>query len=184
MVGFSSRIMVNHYFDLNVFADCFSFISITYYFWMATFVVSVNRLVEVFDFSQFVGFLSFEPIKLFIAMWGQFTHHLTKFLSNLWKPTLFQTGYWRGGKRVETIKFSMDINSQTGSGSFKEVESNRDEGLFRTNSDNSFNTPSTMTSLFQSQNHLPQRSSNLPEQEWAIWAQVGPAVDSQTETRN
>src|SRR5260370_10055047 len=83
IVGFVSRTLVNHYFDLNVFSDCFSFISVTYYFCMAAFIVTVNHLVEVLDFSHFVNFLSFESIKPFIGIWGHFTHHLTKFLFNI-----------------------------------------------------------------------------------------------------
>ena len=98
IVGFISRIFINHYFGVNVFADCFSFVSTTYYFCMATFTVAVHHLVEVFDFSHFVNLLSFESIKPFIAMWGQFTNHLTKFLFNLCKPTLFDSGDYKGKK--------------------------------------------------------------------------------------
>jgi energy-converting hydrogenase Eha subunit C len=79
IVGFISRVLVNHYFDINVFADCFSFVSTTYYLCMAAFVVAVNHLVEVFDFPHLMNLLSFESIKPLIAMWGQFTRYLTKF---------------------------------------------------------------------------------------------------------
>ncbi len=116
---------------------------------MATFVVAVNHLVEVFDFSHLVNFLSFESIKPFIAMWGQFTHHLTKFLSKWWKPTLFDSGDYRGkSKKVETIKFGMIINSRTGSSYFNE------------------------TPVFPSQSSLPDNDST--EEKWAVGHEVKP----------
>lgn len=171
--------MVNHYFDLNVLSceACFSFISITYYFWMATVVVLVNHLAEVFDLSQFVDLLAFESFKPFKL----FSH----FKSKWWKPTLFQPPYYKGkeimsdfkGRDVEIMKFGLRINTQTGSGYFNEAEAstsaNRDWELYgSTQSSNSFNTPNTMTPLFQSQNELPLRSSNLTEEEWATWGQI------------
>ncbi len=194
IVGFISRIFINYFFDVNVFTYCFSFISITYYFCMATFVVAVNHLVEVFDFSHLVNFLSFESIKPFIQFIYHFKNFLSRAISIWWKPTLFQPHDFKGkgkeimpdfrGRGVEIMKFDMDINSQTGSGYFKsqrnsiygpswnfnEVESNKDWVLYDTKSRNSFNTPSTMTPLFQSQNQLPQ--NELTEKEWAVWCQT------------
>ncbi len=113
---------------------------------MAAFIVTVNHLVEVLDFSHFVNFLSFESIKPFIGIWGQFTHHLTKFLFNIWKPTLLQPNDYKGkGKEVETIKFGMNINSRTGSVNFNE------------------------TPIFPSQSSLPD--SDITMEEWAVWNQ-------------
>ena len=146
IVGFISRIFINHFFDVNVFADCFSLISISYYFIMATFVVAVNHLAEVFDFSHL---LSFESIKPFIVMWGQFTNRLTKFLFNLWKPTLFDSEYLKGkGKGVETIKFGMNINSRTGTAYFED------------------------TPIFPSQSSLPDSDTTM--EEWAVWHEIHP----------
>ena len=63
IVGFISRILVNHFFDINVFTDCFHFISFAYYFIMAIFIVFFNYFIESFDFSILFDFLPFDSIK-------------------------------------------------------------------------------------------------------------------------
>lgn len=47
-VGLTSRILINHYFSVNVFTDYFHFVSISYYSFMSFFVVFVNEFVEFF----------------------------------------------------------------------------------------------------------------------------------------
>jgi hypothetical protein len=177
IVGFSSRILVNHFFDVNVFVDCFSIISTTYYFCIAIFVVAVNHLVEL-DFSNFIDLLSFESIKPF----RQFIYHFRDFFSHAstkwFKPVLFQPVDYRGkgkgvdfsNRDVEVVKFKMSINSKTGSANFADAQSSKDRDLYSTKSgSNSSNTPSTMTPLIPSQNKLP--GNGLTEEKWAIWCQ-------------
>jgi hypothetical protein len=50
-IGLTSRFFINYYFNINVFVDCLSFISIIYYFLMSCFVVGINILFDFVDFS-------------------------------------------------------------------------------------------------------------------------------------
>ena len=49
VVGFVSRVLVNYFWDVNVFVDYLNSISLGYYGFMATFVVLVNELFSYFD---------------------------------------------------------------------------------------------------------------------------------------
>lgn len=74
----------------------------------------------------------------------------------------------------DVVKFKIDINSQTGLGSFKSLEARPisvvDFQLYDRSDSNSFRTPSTMTPLFQSQDQLPQNNWN--EEQWATWTDI------------
>jgi hypothetical protein len=66
-------------------------------------------------------------------------------------------------KKVETIKFGVNINSRSGSAYFDEPYSNLYWELYSNKGrSNSFNTPRTMTPLFPSQSSLPD--SGLTEE--------------------
>ena len=65
IIGFSSRVFVNYFFDVNVFIDCFSYISFIYSFIMAWFVVTVNHFVEALDFSTLLEFFPNASDELF-----------------------------------------------------------------------------------------------------------------------
>lgn len=54
--GLCTRIFINSYFNVNVFVDCFSFVSMLYYLFMASFVLAVNIIVDTFDPSIFPSF--------------------------------------------------------------------------------------------------------------------------------
>jgi len=49
-VGLISRILINHYFSINVFVDYFSLVSSIYYFFMSSFIVFIHEFVEFFNF--------------------------------------------------------------------------------------------------------------------------------------
>ena len=49
VVGFVSRVLVNYFWDVNVFVDYLNTISLTYYGMMSIFVVLVNELFSYFD---------------------------------------------------------------------------------------------------------------------------------------
>lgn len=52
-IGLSSRMIINNYFNINVFTDLFNSISLIYYFIFACVTVSVHYLVDNFNLSLF-----------------------------------------------------------------------------------------------------------------------------------
>lgn len=82
-IGFSSRIFINDFFNINVFVDYLSFISIAYYFIMACFVVFIHHLVDYFDFSNFFDIFSVDFIKsIFRQIISRFKSEIKKYLFN------------------------------------------------------------------------------------------------------
>jgi hypothetical protein len=53
VVGFISRVLVNYFWDVNVFVDYLNTISLTYYGMMSIFIVLVNELFSYIDLKSF-----------------------------------------------------------------------------------------------------------------------------------
>lgn len=66
IVGFIIRIIVNYFYNINVFIDYTNIISIIYYYFMALFVVVINEITTQFQFpfSSFFSYV-FSVIKKF-----------------------------------------------------------------------------------------------------------------------
>jgi hypothetical protein len=61
IVGFSSRVFIKYIYKINVFLECLSPVSITYYLLFASFVVFINELFSTINFSilpYFVDYIS------------------------------------------------------------------------------------------------------------------------------
>jgi hypothetical protein len=59
VVGFFSRLLINYYFDLNVFVDYLNIVSLFYYFLMSCFIISVHNLFDFFDLSSITDLFKF-----------------------------------------------------------------------------------------------------------------------------
>ena len=51
VVGLSSRILVNHIYNVNVYLDYFNYVSLTYYIIFSLFIAISHELVNYFEFS-------------------------------------------------------------------------------------------------------------------------------------
>ncbi len=60
IIGLSSRLFINNYFNINVFIDYLNPISLIYYTIMATLIVSINELfkyIDLFNLSSLYKFI-------------------------------------------------------------------------------------------------------------------------------
>jgi hypothetical protein len=55
IVGFTSRIFVNYMYNINIFLDFISYISLIYYFIFSMFIVLVHEVIDCLDVSHSVG---------------------------------------------------------------------------------------------------------------------------------
>lgn len=68
-VGLSTRIFINDYYDINVFNDYFNKISIIYYLFLSSFIVSLNNIIDTYNiyiipnFSTIISQFKSEYIK-------------------------------------------------------------------------------------------------------------------------
>lgn len=48
-IGFSTRVLINNYFNINVFTDYFHYISITYYAALSCTIVFINNIIDTYN---------------------------------------------------------------------------------------------------------------------------------------
>lgn len=79
IIGFSSRLFVNNYFDINVFKDYTDIISIIYYFIFSSFIVSFDSLIEYLNFIKlFFINLKNKILNFFVVYADDGTHDKSK----------------------------------------------------------------------------------------------------------
>jgi len=57
VVGFVSRTLINYYYDINVFVEYTSIISLVYYWWMSMFIVLIHEFVAYFEINIIPTFI-------------------------------------------------------------------------------------------------------------------------------